>query len=313
VTETASEPLPLFKHTARKDWGVGVLIREDDGKRSYLFEDGTERTLANAFHQLMRRVEDPNPEQRAFYERQRILLAARQSASSSGVRITGPTFLDQMETLHRVYTAGLADPHWAENIRGEGVTPRVPRHRDALIREAQEQLSPAAFDALTKTQSSGQIWELIIAIVSRSDLVPAAQLKKAKSVNAEHLRGVVLAAKDLLHGAGAYEPRFEAYLRELALILGEAPRWELATALSAAYNPAEHICVQPTTFRNQLKVIGSSGAIPARATRPVYTRLLNGMKTIVKKLTEHGAPPRDLFDVYDFMRVTISTSTKAKS
>jgi hypothetical protein len=310
VTEPAIEPLPLFKHTARKDWGVGVLIREDDGKRSYLFEDGTERTVANAFHQLMRRVEDPNPEQRAFYERQRLLLAARHSANSSGLRISGPTFLDQMETLHRVYTAGLADPHWAENIRGEGAATRVPRHRDALIREAQEQLSPAAFESLTKTQSSGQIWELIISILGRSDLVPAAQLKKAKSVNAEHLRGVVAAARELLHGTGAYDQRFEAYLRELALILGEAPRWELATALSAAYNPAEYICIQPTAFRNQLKVIGGSGAIPARATRPVYTRLSNGARTVVKKLTEHGAPPRDLFDVYDFIRVTVGTQSK---
>ena len=36
TTETSD--LPLFNHTARKDWGVAVLVREEGGKRAYVFE-----------------------------------------------------------------------------------------------------------------------------------------------------------------------------------------------------------------------------------------------------------------------------------
>jgi hypothetical protein len=158
------------------------------------------------------------------------------------------------------------------------------------------------------TKNYAQVWELITTVLSHSDLVPAAQLRKPKSANAEHLRGLALAARELLHGKGQYPHLFDAYLKELSLVIGEAPRWEVATALSAAFHPTQHICVHPVAFRNQLKVMGSRGAIPARATSAGYTRLLTVARLAAKKLAEYGPPPRDLFDVYDFIRITFSRS-----
>jgi hypothetical protein len=314
MTEPTSEssPLPLFKHTARKEWGVGVLIREDEGKRAYLFEDGQERTMANGFHQLMRRVEEPNPSQIAFYERQRGLLAGREKVRSSSARAEGPSFHDQVEKLHKTFSQGLADTKWIASVRGEGEATRTPRHRDALIREAHEQLSASALDALLKSQSYSQVWELVTTVLGHSDLVPASQLKKPKAANAEHVRGLALAVRELLHGTGPYEQRFDGYLNALLPVFGEAPRWELATALSAAFLPKEHICVLPTAFRHQLKVMGSRGVIPARATREAYMRFLTVARLVSNKLAEYGAPPRDLFDVYDFIRVTLGPASKAK-
>jgi hypothetical protein len=58
-------------------------------------------------------------------------------------------------------------------------------------------------------------------------------------------------------------------------------------------------------------VMGSRGAIPARATSAGYTRLLSIARLAAKRLAEYGPPPRDLFDVYDFIRVTFSSATKA--
>jgi hypothetical protein len=315
MTEPTSEPsdLPLFNHTARKEWGVGVLIREDEGKRAYVFEDGTERTMANGFHQLMRRVEQPNAAQKAFYETQRGLLAGRAKVNSPTGQSKGPSFHDQVEKFHKTYLAGLADPKWVMEIRGEGMEPRFRRHRAALILEAQEQLSLSALDALAKTQSFAQIWELIITVLSHSDLVPAAQLKMIKSPKNEHLRGLVLATRELLHGKGPYEQRFDAYLSELSQATGEAPRWEIATALSAALHPTEHVCVHPATFRQQLKVMGSHRAIPAAATSAGYTRFLTIARLVSTKLLEYGSPPRDLLDVYDFIRFTLGPATRAKS
>src|SRR4029079_15593318 len=124
------------------------------------------------------------------YERQRALIARRESGSSS--------FLGQLEKLHETYPAGLADPAWLVDIRGEGVAARVARHRDALIRDAQEQLSSVALDALIKAQNYAQIWNLVTAVMSHTDLIPAAQLKKAKSAPHDGLRNVALAVRELL-------------------------------------------------------------------------------------------------------------------
>jgi hypothetical protein len=316
MTQTTSEPgsLPLFNHTARKDWGVGVLVREDGGKRAYLFEDGEERTMANGFHQLMRRVEDPSADQRAFYERQRGLIAAREKANSSSTRSDGPTFIDQVEKFHKIYSAGLVDPKWILNVRGEGAETRAPRHREALIREAQEQLSVTALDALLKAQSFAQVWELVVTVLSHTDLVPAAQLKKPKGVNNnERYRGLAQAVRELLHGSAAYETRFDAYLSALTVVLGEPPRWELATALSAAFHPTQQTCVHPTAFRQQLKVMGARGAAPARPTAVAYTRFMTIVRLVATRLAEHGPAPRDLFDVYDFTVATLGPAPRARA
>lgn len=313
MTQPTNEPssLPLFSHVTRKEWGVGVLIREDEGKRAYVFEDGQQRTMANGFHQLMRRVEQPSAAQKAFYERQRGLLTGRAKANASTSQSDGPSFHDQVEKFHKTYLAGLADPKWVTEIRGEGMDSRYRRHRDPLIREAQEQLSLPALDALVKTQSFAQIWELVTTVLSHSDLVPAAQLKIPKSAKNEHVRALALATRELLHGKGPYEQRFDAYLSGLSLVIGEAPRWEIATAVSAVFHPTEHVCVHPVAFRQQLKVMGSHRASPARATSAGYTRLLTTARLVSTKLAEYGPPPRDLLDVYDFVRFTLRPGTSA--
>jgi len=314
MTQPAVETsaLPLFNHTTRKEWGVGILVREEGGKRVYRFEDGAERTMANGFHQLMSRVEQPSVAQRAFYESQRGLIAAREKANSAS-RSDNPSFLDQLEKLHKTYPGGLADPKWVVDARGEPAAPRAPRHRDALIRDAQEQLSAAALDALIKAQKFDQIWTSVSAVLSQTDLVPAAQLKLPKSVDSGHRRGLALAVRELLHGTGAYEQRLDAYLAALALVTGEAPRWEIATALSAAFNPTQHISVHPTAFKKQLKVMGARGSAPARATSAGYVRFLSVARLVSDKLKEQEQPPRDLFDVYDFICLSLGPAGKTKA
>lgn len=307
MTQPTSEngSLLLFKHATRNDWGVAVLIRQDGGKRAYLFEDGAERTLASGYYELMRRVEDPSVAQRAFYERQRALIERRQSGSSS--------FWDQLERFHAQYSAGFTDPAWAKDLRGEGVTQRAPRHRDALVRHAQEQLSLEALDALIKTQAWPQVWKRVTTVLSQTDLVPPAQLKKSSCAANELLRNVSLAVRELLHGDGAYEPRFDAYLAALTPIYGEPPHWEFATALSAAYYPDEHYCVQPNLIRQQLKTLTASASLSTRATSAGYRRVSSIVQLISKKLKEQNQVPRDLFDVYDFVRITLAPPPKPKA
>ncbi|HEV8248305.1 MAG TPA: hypothetical protein VGP93_21160, partial [Polyangiaceae bacterium] len=190
----------IFGHTLRKEWGVGVLAWEDGGKRGYLFEDGEERTMASGFHQLMRRVEQPSAEQVAACERLRRRLAVSENANSSAMG-PGPRFLDQLARLHEKYGAGLLDPKWVADVRGEGAELRRPGHRAAMIQEAQQLLSCAALDALLASHSFAELWEQVLTALSHTDLVPASQLKKARHADAEQQRGLALAARELLYGA----------------------------------------------------------------------------------------------------------------
>jgi hypothetical protein len=58
--------------------------------------------------------------------------------------------------------------------------------------------------------------------------------------------------------------------------------------------------------------MGSHRAIPARATSAGYARLLATARQVSTKLTEYGPPPRDLLDVYDFIRFTLGPAARAK-
>jgi len=149
-------------------------------------------------------------------------------------------------------------------------------------------------------------------VAELTDLVPAAQLKKPKGAKEEAMRALALAVKELLHGAAAYEQRFDAFLAAFVPVYGEAARWELATAVIAVYSPNEHVCVQPAAFKQQVKVMGGRGSAPARATSAAYTRFLSVARLVSNKLREQNQEPRDLLDVCDFIRLTSGPAKPAR-
>jgi hypothetical protein len=312
MTQAANEShsQSLFAHKNRKDWGVGVLAWEHDGKRGYLFDNGEERTMASDFFEMMRKVEQPSADERAAYTRLRQILAARAKATASA-RL-GATFADHVEKFRETYPGGLQDAKWLTDIRGEGADRRIPRHRDAAIVEAEEQLSSAALDALINNQKHEQLWSLVTSVLGRTDLVPAVQLRKPKTPSAEQQRGLATAARDLLYAKTPYDQRFDKYLAALAGFYGEPARWEIATALSALVHPEDHVCVHPAIFRQQLKSTGSSGTVPAKPTSSGYARLLVIARFVGTQLTGQGEAPRDLLDVHDFIRIALKPAAKVR-
>jgi hypothetical protein len=309
MTQPANESRSpsLFAHKNRKDWGVGVLAWEADGKRGYLFDNGEERTMASGFFELMRRIEHPSAEESATWARLQRILAARAKAQAS--EQLGITFADHVEKFRETYPDGLADAKWLIEVRGEGAGRRAPRHRDAVILEAKEQLSSAALDALISSQKYEQLWNVVTNVLGRTDLVPAAQMRKPKSVTSEQYRTLAVAARDLLHGQTPFEQRFDHYLGALAGFFGEPARWEIATALSAIVHPSQHVCVQPAIFRQHMKATGSRGTIAARPSNAAYARLLVVARFVNSQLVGQGEAPRDMLDVLDFMRIALKPAT----
>jgi hypothetical protein len=310
MTISSENPFPpLLRHSTRSDWGVGIFTGEKDGKHRYLFENGHERTLAGAFTALMLTVEKPSDEERAAYARLRGILAARSPVD--GGRPGSLHFADQLRALHTAFPSGLSDTRWAAEIRGEGAPSRAPRHRAPLLEEAARLLSQASLDSLASARQFGEIWESVVNVLSHSDLVSAAQLK-LKQPGDEQRRGLALAVRELLHGHGAYDARFDRFCSAFAVAFGAPPRWELATALSAVVHPTEHVCVEPTTFKKQMKATGSRRPVAVQPSAAAYASLLAMVRLTANKLSEHGELPRDLFDVRDFITLTLKPAPKKK-
>ncbi len=311
MTTSIENPFPpLLRHSMRAEWGVGIFAGEKDGKHRYLFENGDERTLASGFTAMMLKVEEPSDQERAAYARLRGILAAR--SPSEGARPGGLDFGEQLRTFHAAFPGGFSDPRWVADIRGEGAPARAPQHRAPLIEEARQVLAQASLDTLVSAQKFGQIWESVAKVLSHTDLVSAAQLK-LKQPGEEQKRALALAVRELLHGAAAYDVRFDRFCSAFTAAFGAPPRWELATALSAVVYPTDHVCVESTTFRKQMKATISHRPVAAQPNGSGYASFLAIVRVIANKLSEHGELPRDLFDVRDFITLTLKPAPKKKS
>ncbi len=304
-----SEFPALYTHSVRADWGVGVLAGEKDGKRRYLFENGEERTLAREFNQLMRRVERPSADQQVAFARLQGILAGRaRDPDAPGAKPTGWSLRNQLAKLHESYSAGLSDPDWIAEARGGSSS----TSRQAVVRDAQEQLSPSALDALLSKRDYTGIWSLVYALLGRARLVPESQLK-LKAPNDETMKALAIAIRELLHGTQPYDKRFDRYVAAFETAFGAAPSWELATALSALFHPIEHVCVEPPVFKKQLKLSGAKRTVTARPTGSGYAGFLSIARLVANKLAEQGEIPRDLWDVRDFISFTLKPTPKAKA
>ncbi|HEY3499184.1 MAG TPA: hypothetical protein VGK73_31050 [Polyangiaceae bacterium] len=294
----------LFLHSLRKDWGVGVLAGEKDGKRRYLFENGQERAFVSSFAQLMERVERPTPEQQLTFARLQGLLAGRAKNGDDGGRPAGFTLSKQLAKFRETYPAGFSDPSWLQDVRG-GPNGRI----HTALAAAQERLSAKALDSLASNRSPADAWQVVRDVLTASGLVPAAQLVPTHSSGE---RGLAAAIRELLHGTAAYDKRFDRFVSTFTAALGAQPGWELATALSAVVHPLDHVCVEAAMFKKQLKLVSAQRSVSARPSGSGYATFLSVARLIANKLTEQGEMPRDLMDVRGFIVFTRKPAPEAR-
>jgi len=290
----------LLTHSLRKDWGVGVLAGEKDGKRRYLFANGEERTLANGFDRLMEPVDEPTPEQQLAFARLQGVLAGRAKNGDDGGKPSGFALSKQLAKFRETYPVGFSDPNWLEDMRG-GADGRV---RNALA-AAEERLSVKALEGLA-SKSPADAWQVVRDILAASGLVPAAQLALKPPAGERGLAGAI---RDLLHGSGAYDNRFDKFVAAFTAAFGKPPGWELATALSALVHPLNHVCVEATMFKKQVKAVAGRSA-PAKPSGSGYATFLSVARLIANKLAEQGEVPRDLMDVRAFIVFTLKPASK---
>jgi len=292
----------LFVHSARLAWGVSVLSGERDGKRRYLFEDGEERTMAAAHQHLMQRVDRPDRGQQATYARLMALLAKREGREPAGAAVGMKAIIAQVESFRVKYPAGFSSEAWQAD------------ERNLRVREAcqavQRALSAAAMEKLARANRLEGVWSQVVTLVGESGLVPE-PLGAPSSIGHQRLLGE--GVRDLLHGTDHFERRFDRFVMCHESVFQKFPDWPAATALPALMSPVEHVCVDPATFRSQLKALSRPSTLGARPSSRSYARCRSMARALASSLATQGEVPRDLLEVHAFIRATLKPARKAGS
>lgn len=286
----------LFTHIKRQDWGVAIACGEREGKRSYLFEDGEERTLGAAGIQLMRKVAHPDRDQQQTCAHLLSLLAKRASRPDAQQVSVLSGVEKQLTRFHKKYHAGFFGNEWREDAKVA-----FARQARGVASQFQDRLASERVAQLLAQQDFATVWNDVVTLVNASGL-PAGELPKTK-VPAEQ-RVLAEATNVLLHGSESYDHRFDRWIAAYVSVFRDAPSWQTATALSALMAPVEHVYVEPATFRKQLKALGRPSTFGARPVAAAYTRCLAAAQALANMLATRGEVPRDLLDVHDFIRTT---------
>ncbi len=320
MTQMASETpsqYAVFEHQKRREWGLGVLAWESKDRRGYVFENGQTRVLAEPFYSLMRRVERPMEEVRALFECLKPELDAARAEMGTALHnprssASSMTFEEQLSVFHAEYPQGFSDPAWLDQQRGANAKKRVGAHRNSAIADAQQRLGAAAFKERIGSQDFAALHADICSVLRATDLVPSGELSLLSTTDPGTQRAIGLMFSELLHGKGAFGPRFDQFLVAFQQIVKKPAGWQLVTTLPALMDPTENISVRPAAFRAQAKLMSRKLLIPKIPSASSYQRCLAVAKLASAKLTERGETPADMLDVLDFIRVTTRPAARAR-
>lgn len=299
-------PTTLYAHKKRREWGRAFLIWERNEKRGYLFEDGQEKVLARGFYGLMEAVVVPPEEFEHLRKRLGVAAHGQRTRASGAPSIS---FDEQLRVFRYEYPGGFQGATWQQKIRGKGAARRIKRHRDGAVADASKRLSQAEMTAWLSQQQYRPLWETAVDVLSETDLVPTNIMKKLTCKDAEQLRALAEALADLLHDRTSFDAHFDRFAKAVRAAF-KTPSWQLVTAFPALLMPDAHLCVRPTSLKDNIKQIAPGVSLERWPTSAQYGSLRGVADTLRDKLVAAGEPPVDLLDVYDFVRLTSRPAAK---
>lgn len=307
--ETPNSPT-LMRHRARPDWGLAIKAWERDGQHGFQFEDGTLRKIAESHVGLLQPADVSLEAARVALAKLTELAGLTIARDERATRDGDPplTLDDQVAIFLHQFAGGFDDPVWQKKQRGAGAKRPLKRHRDPAIAKAQELLSAAAFEELLAGMRHDEIVRRAVEVLESTSLVDARQIDALRGLPERFAHPFAEALRDVLYGEGRYELLLLRLLQPLRSA-GETS-WAVATALAALVHPADHVCVRPSTFREQARWMAPQLVLQKHADPRQYLRLLGMAKTVADKLHERDLAPRDLLDVYDFMWFTLRPSAR---
>lgn len=327
----SASPPTIHEHPANPAWGRGTIIEQRDGKAVLQFEHGGRKVVVVRALGMLKRVDLPREAAIALDARLRgrraeagaRALKAKKAAKalksgkvepvSAGSRSPFASFEAQVAAFDLLFPGGFQGEKFVEEERGAaGYRGKKRGYKEAAIELASEGLSPARFEKA----GVDEIFAAVKSILQVTNIVhPQEGGIALAGLSAAAQVPLVAALKALLHGAGEYAPRFDAFVGAFALVdkagKAKAVTWPLATLLPAAYRPAEHVPVKPTYFRWQAALVGVDVIYQSDVGASVYEQFLEVARATSKRLVAAGHAPRDLMDVYSFIWRTQSAKSPA--
>lgn len=305
-------PRPLVRHTRREAWGRALMLWEREGKRGYQFEDGKLRVFAEDYFGLLQPAKRPDPVVRHELREQALRNGySRETVSGSAKAPAAPlpNLEDQMEVFEALFPAGFEDAAWIKDVRGAPDLRRKKAHRDAAIAEAQEKLSQESLQKCITEGRYGEVLERVLGVVARTNLANKPQLAvfDGLTVDRELAEALVAFLHDIREDALVPMARLR---RALARQDVRKIAWNALTAPRALLYPADHMCVRPHTLRGQAKLSAPRYKPSSSPTAADYSRCLELAMSVREQLAKENFTPRDLFDVTEFMRVTLAPKVK---
>jgi len=301
----------LFIHTTRPNWGRAILAAEADDRRHYQFEDGRVRTIARDYYDLLQPIQ---PEEQVAKKAARRLLTLLKHSDFDQPTSTTPTvsmtFGDQIALFKAALPEGFEAEAYKTNFRDANRRKRA--HVDASIESCREELAAEKLDPVIAAKDWKTGWKMVSDVLMGCDLLSSTERKSVRAIEGdEAMELLTVSTRDLLHGDEVFAERFKRYLDQVE-DAGIRPSWSLVTALPALHDPEVHVCIRATAFRDQAKILMPQLRMEMRPELPTYEVLQMMAVNARDQLVEAKMAPRDLFDVRNFMWLTLRKDADRK-
>jgi hypothetical protein len=299
----------FFTLESQPAWGRATLLDEKDGKLILVFENGGRRVFVKSQVKGLQSIQLSAEESRTVEARLRgkhsqgstVKKPARPKVARPLLAVF-PSFEAQVRWFEAFFPGGFAGEKFVSEERGAPEAKGKKGYKTAAIKLAQEQLSPERLASATPEETfalSKKLLGFTNLVFPIEGPIPFTTMKE------EDRAGFATALGELLHGEGAYGPRFEKFANSVriwdAAGQGRKVTWPLATLLQALYAPAQHTFVKPTVFEQQALLLNLTADKHGPVTGATYERFLDVARKTSERLVAAGHQPRDLMDVYSFI------------
>ena len=315
--ETEDEATPqssrLVRHRKRPSWGAAICAWVRHGRQAYQFEDGKLRTFPSSHVHLLEPVERPPAQTmatiRALRAASGLNVARRNRKRGEEIQMT---FDQQLLLFKRLYPEGFDGTAWNEDHRGSDVARPLKRHRDPALAKTAELLAEDELAKRLDARRGDDVVTRLVDVLSATDVVTKRHIEPLRSLDPAEATAVADSLVELLYGSASLRHRLDTWAARLRQTIGRAPSWPLVTAPLALRYPAEHVCVRPSTFREQVKTAGDGAPPPRGFDARHYERLLFTARDVADRLSAAGYKPADMLDIYDFIWVTLRPAARDK-
>ena len=285
-----------------------MLLQEIPDKRTFLFEDGAERSFRPDYWHKLEPIDiQANEAVRIDRLARRNQTPAPGAARKSKAPPKKPdiTFEQQVAYFMKLYPVGFEDEAYIKSERGEPGVKGAEKLKEAALERAEELLSQKNLEELIASASFEDLHQMVFEFyTSTKSTVQKAEATRFKNMPEDMRDNFARALYELLYGDRSAAIRFESFVAALEIEGGAT--WPLSTLLQALVYPADHLFVKPTFLKKQALILDIDPKYDTTPNASTYEQFVKTAEKTMELLQEAGQRPRDLWDVHVFICKTLS-------